>query len=300
METIDPEQLIEKNPLFESLFAPLYFKAAETRHEEPIIMDPEAVKIMAALDYDFSYFDKNTSGRFLVSVRTKILGEQVSRFIDSADNPVIINLGAGLDTRYARLMSPKIRCWYDIDLPEVIDLRKKFSPDSENHKSIGKSALDYSWIIDIDRNESYDYLFIAEGLLMYFVESDIGEILKQISENFPSSLMLCEVFHDSLVNYNVKNKEDNREIIFRWGIAKSKELELLCSNISIEDEWNMFDYHKNRQKIFVRLLALILPKIRNSVKIVRLRFASGQTKKERSQVNISLECCHETLDFFYF
>ena len=84
--------------------------------------------------------------------------------------------------------------------------------------------------------------------------------------------MLCEVFHDSLVNYNVKNKQDNKEISFKWGISKSSDLKLLGADISIEEEWNMFDYHKNRQKMFVRLLAGILPKIRNSVKIVKVRF----------------------------
>jgi O-methyltransferase involved in polyketide biosynthesis len=203
MKKINPKYLTEKNPIFESLFAPLYFKAKETRHTNPIIEDAKAIEILELLDYDFSYFEKNTSGQFLISVRTKILDEQVADFINESKNPVIINFGSGLDTRHSRLQAQNIQRWYDIDLPEVIDFRKHFFKDTENHKSIGKSVLDYSWIEDINKDPSYTYLFVVEGLLMYFSESEIKELFSQLSKNFPNAVMLCEVFHSKLVSYNV-------------------------------------------------------------------------------------------------
>ncbi|MCP4161662.1 MAG: class I SAM-dependent methyltransferase [Deltaproteobacteria bacterium] len=278
MSKIDPKNLIDKNPIFESLFAPLYFKASETKRLNPIVKDPKAVETIDSLDYDFSYFEKNTSGQFLISVRTKILDDQVSEFINGSENPVIINLGSGLDTRYSRLHSQKIKYWYEIDLWEVIEFRNFFFPDTENHKSIGKSVLDYSWIEDIYIDPSCTYLFVVEGLLMYFGENEIKDLFNQISNNFPSSVMLCEVFHTKLVNYNVKNKENNKDISFKWGISDTKDMNSLHSGITIENEWAMFDYHKKRQKIFVRLLVKISPKFRNMVKIIKLKFNKSHTK----------------------
>lgn len=272
MNKIDPKKLIENNAIFESLFAPLYFKASETRRAEPIIRDDKAVDILESLDYDFSYFEKNTSGRFLISVRTKILDEQINEFINGTDYPVIINLGSGLDTRLSRVNAAKVKYWYDLDLPEVINFRKNYFPDTDNHISIGKSALDYSWIQDIHVDPSCDYLFIAEGLLMYFQETEVKELFTQISEYFPSSTMLCEIFHSKLINYNVKNEANNKDISFKWGISNNKDLESLHSGIKIEQEWKMFDYFKYRQKIFIRILVSISSRFRNMVKIVKLRF----------------------------
>lgn len=272
MNKIDPKKLIENNSIFESLFAPLYFKASETRHATPIIKDDKAVDILESLDYDFSYFEKNTSGQFLISVRTKILDEQVNEFIKGADYPVIINLGSGLDTRLSRVDTAKVKYWYDLDLPEVIDFRKNYYPDSESHISIGKSVLDYSWIKDVCIDSAYDYLFIAEGLLMYFREAEIKELFTQIGKYFPSSIMLCEIFHSKLINYNVKNKANNKDISFKWGISNNKELESLHSGIKIDNEWKMFDYFKDRQKMFIRILVGLSTKFRNMVKIYKLRF----------------------------
>ena len=272
MDKINPKKLIKNNSLFESLFAPLYFKASETRHAKPIIKDDKAIEILESLDYDFSYFEKNTSGQFLISVRTKILDEQVNEFINVTDNPVIINLGSGLDTRLSRVESAKVTYWYDLDFPEVINFRKNFYPDTENHISIGKSALDYSWIQDVCPDPKYDYLFIAEGLLMYLHEQEIKDLFNQISKHFPLSTMLCEIFHTKLINYNVKNEANNKDIKFKWGISNNRDLESLHPGIKIENEWKMFDYFKNRQKIFVRILVNVSSRFQNMVKIIKLRF----------------------------
>ena len=279
MNKISPKSLIDKNPIFESLFAPLYFKAKESHHIKPIIKDIKSLEILDLFDYDFSYFEKNTSGQFLISVRTEILDEQVNKFVSETENTIIINLGAGLDTRYSRIKSPNITCWYDIDLQEVIDFREHFYGNTRSHKSIGKSVLDYSWIEDIKKDPSYTYLFIVEGLLMYFSKSEIKELFGNINSNFPDSVMLCEVFHSKLVNYNVKNKDKNKDISFKWGITDTKELESMCPGITVENEWKMFEYHKDRQKIFVRILGKISPKFKNLVRIVKLNFGGLPIKK---------------------
>jgi O-methyltransferase involved in polyketide biosynthesis len=61
-----------------------------------------------------------------VSVRTLILDTAVREFLGKNGDAVIINLGAGLDTRFERLNDARISMWYDVDLPDVIDLRKRF------------------------------------------------------------------------------------------------------------------------------------------------------------------------------
>jgi O-methyltransferase involved in polyketide biosynthesis len=191
MNKINPKQLIENKPIAESLFAPLYFKASETHRDNPIVVDTKAVEILKMFDCDFSYFEKNKSGQFLIPVRTKILDEQVEKFLSETTKPVIINLGAGLDTRFSRIQVKKCICWYDIDLSEVIELRSHFFKNTDKNKLIGRSVLDYSWIQEINMDTSFSYPFVVEGLLMYFSENEVMNLFFEIKKNFPSAIMLC-------------------------------------------------------------------------------------------------------------
>lgn len=76
---INPEYLVEKNPIFEYLFMPLYFKAIETQQINPLIKDPKAIEIVDSLDYNFDYIEKrNKAAQFHVTVRTKVFDQQVT------------------------------------------------------------------------------------------------------------------------------------------------------------------------------------------------------------------------------
>ncbi|NFR58916.1 class I SAM-dependent methyltransferase [Clostridium botulinum] len=71
-------------------------------------------------------------------------------------NSAIVNLGAGLDTTFFRVDNGNLN-WYNIDLPDVIELRKKLLPESNREKCITKFFLDVSWFNDIKKD--YDNVF---------------------------------------------------------------------------------------------------------------------------------------------
>ena len=271
MNKINPKQLIKKNPIFESLFMPLYLKAVETQSNNPLIQDHKAVELIESLDYDFAYVEKNKVLQFHVAARTKILDEQIMKVVHETKNLVIINLGSGLDTRYSRIPSQHINCWYDIDLPEVIEFRNLFFKDNERYKSIGKSVLDFSWINDIDKDEADRVLFIAEGLFMYFNESEIKEIMTQIYDNFPSAQMLCEVFHQKMLKYPLKTK-NNSSLGFAWGVTDIKELASMHSGVRIENIWSVYGSFKERQKLIMRVVGKFIPDFKDFARIVKIRF----------------------------
>jgi O-methyltransferase involved in polyketide biosynthesis len=53
----------------------------------------------------------------------------------------IVNLGAGLDTGFYRVDNGFIQ-WIDVDLPEVIELRKTVIPETDSSRRISGSPLD--------------------------------------------------------------------------------------------------------------------------------------------------------------
>ncbi len=62
-------------------------------------------------------------------------------FIEQHSEAAIVNIGCGLDTTFSRIDNGKIM-FYELDLPDVIALRKNFYEESDRHKSIASS----SWI----------------------------------------------------------------------------------------------------------------------------------------------------------
>lgn len=238
----------------ETLLATLWARAAETKQEKPIITDEKAVEIVNKIEYDFSRFDKDWLTQVMVAVRTEILDNATKAFIEKYPYATIINLGCGLDTRFYRLDNGKIQ-WYDLDLPESIKVRKNFFEESDRYKMIAKSVFDYSWMDEIAVNKPT--LIILEGLLIYFKEPEVKDLLTKLINTFEGSELLSTIIPPFIVKNRAKKGvfgEMGAE--FKWGLKSGREMEKYNSKIKFVEEWTYMDYHRPRWKIF-RWLSLI-------------------------------------------
>ncbi len=82
----------------------------------------------------------------------------------------VVDIGCGLDTRFGRLDNGQMH-WVGLDLPEVIELRRSLLPATARSCLIGCSALDFTWMDEV----SPPVIFLAEGLLVYFMEEDVRD-----------------------------------------------------------------------------------------------------------------------------
>ncbi len=274
---MDSKVIAKKNltGIPETMLIPLWAKAEETQRVNPIISDTKAEKIIKTIDYDFSKFNKSWMSQTGIAIRTYILDRAVEKFLSVNDNAIIINLGAGLDTRYERLSPRRIKCWYDLDVPEAIRFREKFFPESKKNQFIEKSVFDYSWLNDIDRNDE-PILIIAEGLFMYFSEEEIKNLFEKLVRSFPEGEIYFEMLAHFLVNrgniHDTLQKTGNN-IEFKWGLNDSRSMERWNKKIEFIEEWNYLDYFRNRWKI-LGFIALI-PPLKNlfNNRIVHMKFS---------------------------
>ncbi len=65
-----------------------------------------------------------------------------------------------------------------LDLPESIQIRRHFFEETDRYHMIAKSVFDYSWINEIIAVEPV--LIIIEGLLMYFTDEEVEELINQL------------------------------------------------------------------------------------------------------------------------
>ena len=260
----------------ETMLIPLWAKAAETRHPRPIIRDPKAVEMVSRIDYDFARFEKSRLTQVGVSIRTLVLDLTAGRFLSRHPGAVLVNLGAGLDTRQDRLAREGFRAsrWYDLDVPQAVDLRLMFFGEDQGRRFIAKSMFDFSWMDQVREGDN-PVLLVAEGLLMYFPKEELQPLFKRLQERFPGAEMLLETLAPFLVGrgrrHDSLGKMENVPE-FRWGVKNPRDLESLFPGLEYLEDWNYYDFHKKRWKGFGRLARLPLIKPLLSNRIVRLRF----------------------------
>ena len=139
-----------KSIVAETLLIPLYMRAKESSRNNPILYDKTEVGCVVR----GWYFDC-----------------AVRRFIKTHSHPVVVNVGCGLDTRFQRIGDGKA-VFYDLDLPEVIALRRELIPEQAGNAYIAASLLETDWMDDLLRKHpDAQFIFIVEGVLMYFYAS---------------------------------------------------------------------------------------------------------------------------------
>ena len=148
----------------ETMVQTLYARAKETKKQNAKIKDEIAVELVEKLDYDFSIADKDNAMNYGVIARTIVLDRMVEQYLEKSANTIVINIACGLDTRCYRMEGKYLR-WYNVDLLETIKIRKQFLAETGPIYQIAKSAMDVSYIDDIDYH-CENVLVIIEGLTM--------------------------------------------------------------------------------------------------------------------------------------
>jgi hypothetical protein len=109
----------------ETALATLYGKAMESQRPDSILGDRVAYDAVQRIDYEFSKFRIRRRHEKALAIRAKAYDGWVRRFLDTHPVCTVLHLGCGLDTRVYRVNPPSTVYWYDIDLPDVIELRQR-------------------------------------------------------------------------------------------------------------------------------------------------------------------------------
>lgn len=242
----------------ETMLIPLVIRANETLRKRARIQDNKAVEIIKKLQIETQKYDKFMSHEGVIA-RTIMIDRALKSILNKIPNAVCICVGCGLDARFERVDNGKI-IWYDLDLPNVIEYRKEYFPPQQRVHIIAKSALDPSWVENIEKDKTT--IFIIEGLLMYFTEQQVRTLLNIICNHFKKSILLLEISSPYL--YKMTKYHDtvkNTDATFQWGISSAKELENYVSGLKLISEKSFFCEMK-KYTLRSKILSL-LPLIKN-------------------------------------
>ncbi len=234
---------IDLGPVQKTLFLPVWARAMESQKSKPLLIDNTAVKIMEIIDYDFTKIMETISEIVQISwiARCKRFDDIINNFIKRHPYGTIVNIGCGMDTTYERLNNGSIR-WYDLDLPDVINLRQIFIEENSKREFISSSFLDPSWFEKIKINDSA--LFISANVFWYIKENLMEEFFKNIANTFNNLEMLFDVASPIGVKFGNELLEKtgmNSSPHWQWGLKDKSVLESWDNKIKILNTYQTFN-----------------------------------------------------------
>ncbi len=217
-----------KDSIGETLFITLYMKSLESKKKNPIINDPKACDLVSYINYDFSKYKDAIRSSVGVAVRTKHFDGIVKSYIEDHYDPIVVSIGCGLDTRYYRIGSlAKKAIFYDLDIDEVIKLRRQLITPAENNYYISSSMLDPKWMDKLkEKHPSGDFIFIIEGILMYFEEEEVKSVFQNLASKFSKSEIHFDIVNEWLSkNSHIHDSVKHTNAKFKFGTNDDKLFE---------------------------------------------------------------------------
>ncbi|MCF2530207.1 class I SAM-dependent methyltransferase [Yinghuangia soli] len=207
----------------ETLLPTLYARAVETAKKKGILHDAKAAEIVAAVDYDFTRFDGSATLPLTV-LRTLILDQWVLDFLAEYPAGTVVEIGAGLSSRFERLDNG-LAHWIELDLPDSLELRRRFFADAPRRRMHEASVLDSDWYARV-QSAPAPYLFVLEGVLLYFPEEQVRTVLGGVARAFPGARLAFDTASTGVVE-NQEHPALKKELAaeFVWACDHPKTVE---------------------------------------------------------------------------
>jgi O-methyltransferase involved in polyketide biosynthesis len=213
----------------ETLLIPLYVRAQESQRPDALLQDERAVAFVSERGFDLRGLELDEGDRIALVLRNRQFDRLTRDFLDRHPDAVVVHIGCGLDSRFERVDDGRVD-WYDLDLPEVIALRREFiGGECSRYHLLPYSAFDPRWLDMLGERPPRDTLFLAEGVFMYFDEAQIRSLVVSLLEHYPGSELACDAFSPFAVratNRRMARSKLSARYIEAWG-----------DGIRLLDEW---------------------------------------------------------------
>lgn len=260
----------------ETLLIPLYMKHLASQMPNPVIHDEAATRLVRQLDYDFSKYDHIIHTVVGTAIRADYFDRLTADFIHRRPNPVVVNVGCGLDSRRERIGAAADGVpFYDIDLPDVIALRQKLLPAQRGETLLATSAFDAGWMDELNRlHPNAQFLLVIEGVLMYFDRYTVRALFCDLARRFHRS----EVAFDVQNSWMVKNSDRHEALKhvrarFVFGCDDDLEFERWADNLHLMSVKRLtVDFPQwKRSGFLLSLIGRQIPAFRDSTRMLHYR-----------------------------
>jgi len=241
-------------------------RAEEHQRPDALFRDPKAVEWYQLVGWDEGldpWYGWNY--QLGIAIRTKLLDDIVQKHLTAHPNGMVVELAAGLSSRYHRVGEGK-STWIELDLPEAIAIRQQLETETNEHRFLATSALDCSWIEQIPQVPPENILFIAEGFFYYLEAAQVEALTQALRQHFPGATLALDVGGMLSKRRNAKPSAQLGAPM-KWFVRDERDVAAL--GLSVIDVYSMFHICPERWR-WMRWLSW-LPIVRNGCLILETK-----------------------------
>lgn len=227
----------------ETMLMTLSGRALQSQWKNPILRDPWAEAAMRHIDYDISKTLKGVSawsiwrdiGPTIIATRAATFDRLTTRFLADHPDATVLHVGCGMDSRVFRINPPASVQWFDVDYPDVIDLRRQLFPERNAAYHLVGAQLDHlHWLDAVPRNRPA--LLVAEGVLHYVSEADVKALLNAVTAHVPSGQMIFDICNSMIVKRAGSNV-GGTGATYKWGLDDPQNIRQLEPKLELIKEY---------------------------------------------------------------
>lgn len=258
-----------------TLLMPLWARAMENRHPQPLMQDHKAVEIVDSLEFDFAEFHAKGVPQADYCIRASVIDQLVREFLQDHPSGTVVEFGVGLDTRFDRLDNGQVT-WIELDLPHVIDLRERFFNVTERRHMLRGSIAEEEWIDQVTPLVSGPTLFVAEGVLYFITSDQVHALIANLVSRFANASFVFDAQSPWFLWFsNLKQPVPNAQMKFSVGnvreLCKPNTKQRVHRWIGYGDA-PYYDGKMQRLSPVKRWGRLLCPPVRSMFKVIDLRW----------------------------
>lgn len=245
----------------DTMYIPLTARIYVSEHFPEYFRDDKAVSLKSEMPYEEIASKSSEYYQMAGACRFYNTDQMVKAFIGKHGKCNVINIGCGLETAYFRIKpDPQKVIFYEMDLPEVIRVRRKVLGESENEILIPGDMFDFAWAESIDK--SLPTLVTVIGVFQYFDEGKVIGFLKQLKEVFPETEVIFDAMTGSAVKYANKyiKKTGNNGAMLHFSADNGRSIAEKCG-MKLLEERPFFGAARKQLKRKLKLYTRIAMKV---------------------------------------
>ena len=243
------------NEVNKTLFIPLYGKSYVSK-KGIIIKDPDAETIWEQEAFPIKGKSKSKWLAYNMAMRARVFDDWTDEMIRDNKDALVLHIGCGLDSR-CRRVKEKSRLWIDCDFPDVLEIRKKHYPETDDYKMMTLDASDADQINALP--DSDKAIVVLEGISMYLTKEQVNSFFKALKNKYSSIHILMDVYTEFGAKASkYKNPINDVGVTTVYGIDNIEDV-LTGTNIKLKKEHSitpdrLVDELKGFEKAFFKLM----------------------------------------------
>jgi O-methyltransferase involved in polyketide biosynthesis len=206
-----------------------------------------SLEILRQLEIDPRRFNLNAREVRAVVLRSQWFGQTVRRFLESHPDGLCINLGCGLDPSFEELEAAGDGrfSWIDVDLPEVIAIRRQFFAETAHRRIVAGDITDSQLFATLPWDAGRAAIVVAEGVLYFLQRAQVESLFRAQAKAADAQRASVEIAFDYASPFGawiVTHRPAHRQLgtTFSWTVHNPSEVRSVDPRLEVVEDSNVF------------------------------------------------------------